>query len=126
VARILAKRGAVPARRRSDRPDDPRAPRRARRVRGPAVGAGVFDRRSVARPGRVREGGAMSTEGARTAAARAEEELAARRAAFDRATAAAEGGGHDADVVDLIDCALALLAAEALLAVDRASPARRP
>jgi hypothetical protein len=50
-----------------------------------------------------------------TAAARAEAELAARRAAFDRATADAEAVGPEADVVDLIDCALALHAAEAVV-----------
>jgi hypothetical protein len=63
----------------------------------------------------------MLTERADTAA-RAEAELAERRAAFDRATAAAETAGHDVDVVDLIDCALALHAAEALAS---ASPPAR-
>jgi hypothetical protein len=50
-----------------------------------------------------------------TAAARAEAELAERRAAFDRATADAEAHGPEADLVDLIDCALALHAAETVL-----------
>jgi hypothetical protein len=57
----------------------------------------------------------MITQRAQTAAARAEAELADRRAAFDRATAAAEAGEPEADVIDLIDCALALHAAEALV-----------
>jgi hypothetical protein len=57
----------------------------------------------------------MFMEPAQTAAARAEQELADRRRAFDEATAAAEAHGPDADVVQLIDCALALHAAEALL-----------
>jgi hypothetical protein len=56
----------------------------------------------------------MPPERDRTAAARAEAELAERRAAFDRATAAAESAGQEVDVVDLIDCALALHAAESL------------
>jgi hypothetical protein len=50
-----------------------------------------------------------------TLADRAEHELAERRRAFAEATAAAEASGSDADVVELIDCALALQAAEALV-----------
>jgi hypothetical protein len=57
----------------------------------------------------------MFMERAQTAAARAEQELAARRRAFDDATAAAEARGGEPDVLDLIDCALALHAAEALV-----------
>jgi hypothetical protein len=64
----------------------------------------------------------MFTERTQAAAARAEAELGERRAAFDRATAAAESAGHEVDVVDLIDCALALHAAEALVS---ASPRSR-
>jgi hypothetical protein len=64
----------------------------------------------------------MFTERTRAAAARADAELAERRAAFDRATAAGASAGHDVDVVDLIDCALALHAAEALVS---ASPRSR-
>jgi hypothetical protein len=55
----------------------------------------------------------MFMERAQTAAARAEQELATRRRAFDEATAAAEAGGDEPDVIELIDCALALYAAEA-------------
>jgi hypothetical protein len=56
----------------------------------------------------------MFMERAPTAAARAEQELADRRRAFDAATAAAEADGPEADLTELIDCALALHAAEAL------------
>jgi hypothetical protein len=61
---------------------------------------------------------------AHTTAARAEQELADRRAAFDEATAAAEARGRDADVVDLIDCALALQTAEAVAVTVAERPER--
>jgi len=64
----------------------------------------------------------MLTQRADTAAARAEAELAERRAAFDRATAEAEAIGPEADVIELIDCALALHAAEAVLSARSAPP----
>jgi hypothetical protein len=89
--------------------------RRSKPVRGGS------DARSVARGIAVREGWHMFAERAESTPVRAEDELAVRRAAFDRATAAAEADGHDADVIDLIDCALALHAAEALAGANRAS-----
>jgi len=62
----------------------------------------------------------MSTERAPTATARAEAQLAERRAAFDRATATAETREGEPDIVDLIDCALALHAAETVASASAA------
>ena len=67
----------------------------------------------------------MFMERAQTAAARAEQELADRRRAFDAATAAAEADGPEADLIELIDCALALHAAEALVGARAAGAASR-
>jgi hypothetical protein len=63
----------------------------------------------------------MFMERSETRAARAERELEDRRRAYDAAAAAAEASGPEADVVELIDCALALQAAESVAA---AVPAR--
>ena len=56
----------------------------------------------------------MFVEQAQNAADRAARELAARRAALDDALAAIERGDPDADPIAVVDCALALQAAEAM------------
>ena len=56
------------------------------------------------------------------AANRTQHEVAARRAALDDALAALDRGGPDADPIAVLDCALALRAAESVVA----SGARQP
>jgi hypothetical protein len=57
---------------------------------------------------------------------RAEDEVAMRRAALDQALAAIDRGDPDADPIAVVDCALALQAAEAVAGVAAAAGARQP
>jgi hypothetical protein len=57
----------------------------------------------------------MFVESARTSAHAAQRDLAARRAALDDALAALDRGDPDADPIAVVDCALALQAAEAMV-----------
>jgi hypothetical protein len=59
--------------------------------------------------------GAMFVERARASADTAQRDLAARRAALDDALAALDRGDPDADPIAVVDCALALQAAEAMV-----------
>jgi hypothetical protein len=73
-----------------------------------------FARRAVAIARPVREGWRMAAERLDTSV-RAASELAVRRAALDQALAAADDEHADVDPIDVIDCALAVQAAEALV-----------
>ena len=57
----------------------------------------------------------MFVERARASADTAQRDLAARRAALDEALAALDRGDPDADPIAVVDCALALQAAEAMV-----------
>ena len=57
----------------------------------------------------------MFVERARASADTAQRDLAARRAALDDALAALDRGDPDADPIAVVDCALALQAAEAMV-----------
>jgi hypothetical protein len=61
----------------------------------------------------------MFVERAEDAATRAERELADRRAALEDALAAVERGDPDADPIAVVDCALALRAAETVVGARR-------
>jgi len=63
----------------------------------------------------------MFVERARTSADAAQRDLAARRAALDDALAALDRGDPDADPIAVVDCALALQAAEAMVGAVRAA-----
>src|SRR6185295_7535975 len=65
--------------------------------------------------------GGMFVERARTSADAAQRDLAARRAALDDALAALDRGDPDADPIAVVDCALALQAAEAMVGAVRAA-----
>jgi hypothetical protein len=65
--------------------------------------------------------GRMFVERARASADAAQRELAARRAALDAALAALDRGDPDADPIVVIDCALAVQAAEAVAGAARAA-----
>ena len=58
----------------------------------------------------------MFAERARASADAAQRDLAARRLALDEALAALDRGDPDADPIAVVDCALALQAAEAMVA----------
>ena len=58
----------------------------------------------------------MFVERARASPDAAQRDLAARRAALDEALAALDRGDPDADPIAVVDCALALQAAEATVA----------
>jgi len=60
--------------------------------------------------------GGMFVERARASPDAAQRDLAARRAALDEALAALDRGDPDADPIAVVDCALALQAAEATVA----------
>jgi hypothetical protein len=57
---------------------------------------------------------------------RAGDDIAMRRAALDRALAALDRGDPDADPIAVVDCALALQAAEAVAATAAGEAARQP
>jgi hypothetical protein len=63
--------------------------------------------------------GGMFVERARASADAAQRELAARRAALDAALAALDRGDPDADPIAVIDRALAVQAAEAMVGAAR-------
>jgi len=65
----------------------------------------------------------MFVERAQASADAAARELAARRAALDAALAALDRGDPDADPIAVVDCALALQAAEAVAAGAGVRPA---
>jgi hypothetical protein len=54
------------------------------------------------------------------------DDIAMRRAALDRALAALDRGDPDADPIAVVDCALALQAAEAVAGAAAATGARQP
>jgi hypothetical protein len=63
----------------------------------------------------------MFAERARASADAAQRDLAARRLALDEALAALDRGDPDADPIAVVDCALALQAAEAVAGAARAA-----
>jgi hypothetical protein len=63
----------------------------------------------------------MFVERARASADAAQRDLAARRLALDEALAALDRGDPDADPIAVVDCALALQAAEAVAGAARAA-----
>jgi hypothetical protein len=63
----------------------------------------------------------MFVERARASADAAQRDLAARRLALDEALAALDRGDPDADPIAVVDCALALQAAEAVAGDARAA-----
>ena len=63
----------------------------------------------------------MFVERARASADAAQRDLAARRLALDEALAALDRGDSDADPIAVVDCALALQAAEAVAGAARAA-----
>jgi DNA-binding phage protein len=75
---------------------------------GPDARGAISDRRSEAARAVVRDAGGMHE-----AANRAADDVAMRRAALDQALAALDRGDPDADPIAVVDCALALQAAEA-------------
>ena len=78
--------------------------------------AAVSDPRSEARAAPSAMVGGMFVERARASPDAAQRDLAARRAALDEALAALDRGDPDADPIAVVDCALALQAAEAIVA----------